>query len=90
MDTELAAQLIKMTAGIAKIDERTIAIHDSQAKLSKAFEDHADDDRVDFKEVHKRITTIGTKQSRIIGVMSVIGVGLTAAVGAIAKNILGG
>lgn len=90
MDTELASQLMKMTEGIARIDERTISIHENQVKLSKTFEDHVDDDRTDFKEVHKRITTLGTKQSWIVGVISVVGVGLTAAVTAIARNIIGG
>ena len=90
MDTELAEKLMAMTEGIARIDERTIAIHENQTKLGKTFEDHADDDRIDFKEINDRVTKVSNKQNWIIGTGSIIGLLFTAVVGAAARNVFGG
>jgi hypothetical protein len=90
MDTELAEKLMTLAEGVARIDERTIAIHENQDKLGKVFEDHVEDDKTDFKEVNGRITKVSNKQNWIIGAGSVAGVLLAAATGAIMKNVLGG
>jgi hypothetical protein len=68
MDTELAQRLMELGETTARIDERTVAIHDSQEQLSDALKRHEAEDRADFKEVHDRITRVDRKQSWMLGV----------------------
>lgn len=68
MDTELVQRLIELKEGMARIDERTIAIHDSQEKLGEALLTHEERDRLDFKEVDHRFNSVERKQNWMLGV----------------------
>ncbi len=72
MDTELAQRLMELKEGMARIDERTVAIHDSQETLSGTLKRHETEDRADFKEVHDRITKTDRKQSWMLGVATAL------------------
>lgn len=86
MDTELAEHLSELTAGMARIDERTIAIHSGQEKLSATLARHEAEDRADFKDVHDRITKGDRKQNWMLGVVTAM-----AAVSiAVFKGMFGG
>lgn len=89
MDTELAERLSELKLGMARIDERTIAIHDNQEKLSKTFTLHEMEDRQDFKEVHTRITGVDKKQNWMLGVGTAAVFVLTL-IGGFFKGIFGG
>ena len=85
MDTDVAE--IKET--MARIDERTTAILLNQEKLSTSLEGHEDRDRVDFKEVHHRISRVERKQNWMLGIgTSVVFVIMT--IGGLAKAFFGG
>lgn len=68
MDTELAEHLSELTAGMARIDERTIAIHSGQEKLSATLARHEAEDRADFRDVRSEISAVRTKQNWMLGV----------------------
>lgn len=72
MDTELAGRLSELKAGMARIDERTIAIHANQEKLARGLKSHEDQDHIDFKEVHDRITKVDRKQNWMLGAATVV------------------
>lgn len=86
MDTDLAQRLMELKEGLARIDERTVSIHDSQEQLTKTFIRHEKEDRADFKEVHHRITKTDRKQSWMLGVATA---GIAIFIGAI-KGLFGG
>ncbi len=86
MDTELAERLSELKEGVARIDERTVAIHDSQENLSKTLERHEAEDRVDFKDVRSEIAAVRTKQNWMLGV----GTAVVAVSVAVFKGMFGG
>ncbi len=86
MDTDLAQRLMELKEGVARIDERTVSIHDSQEQLSAALQRHEKRDREDFKEVHHRITKTDRKQSWMLGVATAVVVIFVGAV----KGVFGG
>ena len=85
MDTDVAD--IKET--MARIDERTIAILMNQEKLGDSLEGHEDRDRVDFKEVHHRISRVERKQNWMLGIGTSIAFAIIA-IGGVAKAFFGG
>ncbi len=86
MDTDLAQRLMELKEGVARIDERTVSIHDNQEQLSAALRRHEAQDRTDFKEVHRRITRTDRKQSWMLGVATAVVVIFVGAV----KGMFGG
>jgi len=70
---------MELKEGVGRIDERTVAIHDNQKRLGRAFVGHEAKDREDFKEVHTRITTVEKKQNWTLGVGSAIVFAITIA-----------
>ncbi len=72
MDTELAKALSELTAGLGRIDERTVAIHDAQQDLTDAMRAHEDRNREDFGVVHSRVSRVEKKQSWMLGVGSTV------------------
>ncbi len=88
MDTELAERLSELKAGLALINVRCEAIHDSQGALNETFKTHEARDREDFKEVHARIATVEKKQNWILGV-GTTGLLVATIVGGFFKGIFG-
>jgi hypothetical protein len=62
----------ELRATVARIDERTASILNNQEKLGKALKSHEDQDHVDFKEVHDRITKVDRKQNWMLGVATAV------------------
>ena len=56
--------------------DRLIRIETLVVKVSGDFDRHLEDDRDDFREVHKRINRVAAKQNWILGAASVIGAGI--------------
>lgn len=80
MDTELAERLMELTTGMARVDERTIAILDHQKSQNEAFVAHQKQDHEDFQVVHSRISGV---EDDVIGVAKkqnwILGIGTACA-----------
>jgi hypothetical protein len=64
MDTETAG----IREAVARIDERTETILGGMEEFKKALREHEDRDRMDFKELHHRVTSVERKQNWMLGI----------------------
>lgn len=89
MDKELSDHLMNLQASVARVDERTIVILNHQKEHVENFINHEAEDRVDFKEVHTRITSVERKQNWMLGV-GTAGIFVVTIVAGFFKGLFGG
>jgi len=89
MDTELANRLAEMQVGITRIDGRCESIHDNQELLGAALVRHEERDRLDFRDVQKRVAKVERRQNWILGVGTSCVFAITLAA-AFIKGMFGG
>ena len=71
MNTEMA----DMRAVVARIDERTETILGNMEDFKTALRDHEHRDRMDFKELHSRVTSVERKQNWMLGIGTAVAAG---------------
>lgn len=83
MDTDLAEHFMDLKQCMARIEERTSAIHDSQEKVGMALIRHDEGNRRDFHRVDSRFIKVEKKQNWTMGVGSAIVFVITVVIGLI-------